>query len=96
MEFFEPLLDEKEIQKERKKAKELKKTSWWKNKCSSGICYYCGKKFHPKDLTMDHLIPLIRGGRSIKANLVPSCKSCNHKKKNSLPQDFFSYITQEE
>jgi 5-methylcytosine-specific restriction endonuclease McrA len=29
---------------------------------------------------MDHLIPLIRGGRSTKQNLVPACKKCNSEK----------------
>jgi 5-methylcytosine-specific restriction enzyme A len=35
-------------------------------------------------LTMDHLVPLIRGGRSTKGNLVPACKPCNTKKKHQL------------
>jgi 5-methylcytosine-specific restriction enzyme A len=87
VEFVSWVSDE-EIGKERYKAKELKKTSWWKNKKSSGICHYCGNKFPPEELTMDHLIPLNRGGRSIKANLVPACKECNNKKKYDLPQDF--------
>jgi 5-methylcytosine-specific restriction endonuclease McrA len=34
---------------------------------------------------MDHLVPLSRGGRSIKGNLVPACKACNAKKKYRLP-----------
>lgn len=83
--FIEVSLEE--IEKERKKAKELKKTSWWKNKRASGICYYCKKKFPVQDLTMDHLIPLIRGGKSIKANLVPACKDCNSQKKYKLPME---------
>jgi len=33
---------------------------------------------------MDHLVPLSRGGRSVKGNLVPACKDCNTKKKQSL------------
>ena len=36
------------------------------------------------NLTMDHLVPLSRGGKSIRANLVPACKECNNKKKNNL------------
>ncbi|MCZ8343018.1 MAG: HNH endonuclease [Leptospira sp.] len=88
--FFSTVSDE-EISRERKKAKELKATAWWKNKRSSGICHYCGNKFKVEELTMDHLIPLIRGGKSVKANLVPSCKECNFKKKHSLAfeKDFF-------
>ncbi|XDD47534.1 HNH endonuclease [Leptospira sp. WS39.C2] len=89
--FFSDISDE-EIRRERKKAKDLKNTAWWKNKRGSGICHYCGKKFKVDELTMDHLIPLIRGGKSVKANLVPACKDCNFKKKHSLPfeREFFS------
>lgn len=82
--FFSDTSDE-EIQRERKKAKELKQSAWWKNKRSNGICHYCKNKFPVEELTMDHLIPLVRGGKSIKANLVPACKECNFKKKHSLP-----------
>lgn len=78
-------VSEEEIRKQRKIAKELKNTAWWKNKRSSGICYYCQKKFPVEEITMDHLIPIIRGGKSIKANLVPCCKECNSKKKYNLP-----------
>lgn len=37
---------------------------------------------------MDHLVPLVRGGRSVKANLVPACKACNSRKQHSLPFEF--------
>lgn len=33
---------------------------------------------------MDHVVPLVRGGRSTKGNLVPCCKACNTKKKHHL------------
>jgi 5-methylcytosine-specific restriction endonuclease McrA len=36
-------------------------------------------------LTMDHLVPLIRGGKSSKGNLVPSCKHCNSGRRHRLP-----------
>jgi 5-methylcytosine-specific restriction enzyme A len=81
--FWSDVSDE-EISRERKKAKELKQTAWWKQKRSNGICHYCNQKFPIDEITMDHLIPLIRGGKSIKANLVPSCKECNSKKKHKL------------
>ncbi len=73
-----------ELARERAKAKELKKTAWWKNKRSDGICYYCRGKFPVEELTMDHIVPLAKGGKSIKANLVPACKACNNEKKNKL------------
>lgn len=40
-------------------------------------CAYCGKK---KKLTMDHVVPLIRGGRHDKTNIVPACVNCNAQK----------------
>lgn len=87
----EPLLwvSESEIKKQRQIAKELRKTPWWRKKKADGICHYCGKKFPPDELTMDHLIPLAKGGKSIKANLVPACKDCNNSKKNKLPFEEF-------
>lgn len=84
--------DELSIQKEKEKAKKLKKTSWWRKKTASGICYYCKKKFKPNELTMDHKIPLSRGGLSIKENLVPCCKECNNKKKYLLTVEWDEYL----
>ncbi len=73
--------DTAHIKKEREKARKLRSTSWWKNKISKQLCYFCKKKFSKTQLTMDHLIPLVRGGKSIKNNIVVSCKSCNSQKK---------------
>lgn len=41
-------------------------------------CIYCGKK--SQRLTMDHIIPLARGGLHIPENIVPACHSCNSQK----------------
>lgn len=40
-------------------------------------CQYCGTS---KDLTLDHLIPRSKGGKSTWTNLVTACKRCNSKK----------------
>ena len=77
--FFVPQ-DSKWIKKERELAKNLKKTQWWKAKLAQGLCYHCGKKFKKEELTMDHLVPLARGGRTGKNNIVTSCKKCNSQK----------------
>lgn len=71
------------IKKEREVARVLKKTRWWREKIQKGICYYCNQKFLDQDLTMDHLVPLVKGGRSGKNNVVTSCKSCNSKKSHA-------------
>jgi len=76
---------EEEIQREKQKARELRATQWWKRKRAKGICHHCGKKFPPKELTMDHLVPIIRGGKSTKGNVVPACKHCNTERKYRLP-----------
>lgn len=83
---------ESELRKERSIARELRKSAWWKRKCAEGRCYYCGARVPAKDLTMDHLVPLVRGGRSIKSNLVAACKECNTKKKYLLPFEWEEYL----
>jgi 5-methylcytosine-specific restriction endonuclease McrA len=92
MEFFISCVTEEEIKRERAKARELRKSQWWGRKCSEGRCYYCNKKSSPKELTMDHIVPIIRGGKSTKGNMVPSCKECNSKKKHMLPMEWEEYI----
>lgn len=74
-----------DIQREKNRARELRASAWWQRKRASGVCHYCRKKFPPAALTMDHLVPLVRGGKSTKGNLVVACKDCNSKKKYHLP-----------
>lgn len=70
------------IKKEKAKARELRASQWWRQEIGRGVCYHCEKKFPKEELTMDHLIPLSRGGRTLKKNVVVSCKGCNSLKKN--------------
>ena len=86
-------VDEEQIRREKAKAREMRNSAWWKRKRSSGICHYCGGKFKPADLTMDHLIPIVRGGKTVQGNLVPACKECNSKKKYLLPTEWEEYLT---
>ena len=81
-----------EIRAERRKAKDLRKSRWWQQKTASGLCYYCEKNIAFRDITMDHLVPLARGGRSTKDNLVPCCKECNNLKKSMLPLEWEDYL----
>lgn len=80
------------ISAEKQKARILRQSSWWKNKIADGICYYCGQKLQPSELTMDHKIPLSKGGYSEKINIVPCCKECNNKKKYLLPTEWDEYM----
>ncbi len=85
-------VDDAAIRRERDKARKLRKSRWWQQKLAAGICYYCSKQYKAKELTMDHVVPLSRGGRSTKDNLVMSCKECNTKKKTLLPMEWKEYL----
>ena len=92
MDFFTPEATPEEILKERRKARELRQSGWWKRKRSSGVCHFCGGKFPPSELTMEHIVPLMRGGKSIRQNIVPACKRCNREKRNRLPVEWEDYL----
>jgi len=84
--------DDKTLGQERAKARDLRKSRWWRDKLAKGECYYCGQLFRPEELCMDHIVPLARGGRSTRNNLVCSCKECNTRKKTLLPMEWQEYI----
>ena len=84
--FLVPV-DDDAIRRERAKARALRASPWWKRRCAAGTCHYCGKQVGAKALTMDHRIPLVRGGRSTKGNLVPACAECNAAKRHRLPME---------
>jgi len=92
MDHFLSEVSETELRKERAKARELRHSSWWKRRLAEGRCYYCDKQFPGRELTMDHIVPLIRGGKSTKGNCVPACKECNNKKKHMLPLEWQEYV----
>lgn len=51
-------------------------------------CIYCKS---PDNLTVEHLIPLSRGGTNWPSNLAPSCFSCNSRKKTKTHREFLEY-----
>ncbi len=51
------------------------------------ICQYCGQQFSADELTLDHVIPISRGGHDSWSNVVTACKRCNHKKGNHLLEE---------
>lgn len=89
---FHTETDEGVLRREKAKARELRGTQWWKNRRASGICYYCRRRFPARTLTMDHIVPLSRGGRTTRGNVVPCCKDCNSKKKYMLPLEWEEYL----
>lgn len=47
----------------------------------TGMCYWCGQF---AKLTMDHVIPISKGGKHEVGNIVGACLSCNSKKNVKL------------
>jgi len=43
-------------------------------------CQYCGETFEYKELTIDHVVPRMEGGKTTWENCSTACKTCNHKK----------------
>ncbi len=83
---------EDELRRERSKARALRGSQWWKRRIAPGRCHYCGRQVGSRGLTMDHIVPLIRGGRSSRGNVVPACKECNNQKKSLLPVEWEDYL----
>ena len=84
--------DEEDLKRERRKARELRQTQWWKRRCAKGRCHYCNRQVPAAELTMDHIVPVARGGKSTKGNVVPCCKACNNAKKQLLPMEWEQYL----
>ena len=86
-EWFDLQPDPRHVARERQKARELRASEWWKAQLRAGKCHYCGKTFPPDELTMDHIVPVARGGRSVRGNVVPACHACNASKRFLTPAE---------
>ncbi len=88
-ENFYDLGDDDKVQRhikiERDKAKKLRKSSWWETLIQKGLCHFCQQPVGADNLTMDHLVPLARGGKSTRGNIVPACQTCNKQKQLDTP-----------
>ena len=52
--------DPAHVTRERNKARELRKTAWWRSQLDRGICHYCHGKFPPEELSMGDREQLLR------------------------------------
>ena len=91
-ERFVPEGDAAGIRREKARARELRQSGWWKRRIADGRCHYCGRVVGARRLTLDHVVPLIRGGTSVRANVVPACKDCNSAKQSLLPWEWNVYL----
>ena len=79
--------DEAHIKRERAKARQLRNTPYFQELLRKGECHYCHGVFPPEELTLDHIVPVARGGRSTRGNLVVCCRKCNMEKKFLTPAE---------
>ena len=91
-ERFIPVADAPALRRERARARALRQSGWWKRRIADGRCHYCAREVGARALTLDHVVPLIRGGRSVRANVAPACKDCNAKKQSLLPWEWDAYL----
>ncbi len=89
---FVPAASDAELRREKERARALRRTGWWKRRIADGVCHYCGRRVGARALTADHVVPLIRGGRSVRGNMVPACKECNARKQSLLPWEWEDYL----
>jgi 5-methylcytosine-specific restriction endonuclease McrA len=81
------------LKRERARARELRQSQWWKRRIERGVCHYCGRHVGRGALTMDHVVPLGRGGKSVRGNCVPACKACNTQKQRLVPVEWAQYLS---
>lgn len=60
---------------------------------SNGVCSHCGKPLSD-DFTVEHVIPLSKGGSNEIENIVALCLDCNTKKDSYIyhPMDYYKYL----
>lgn len=76
------------------KRKKLSNTERQKiyDKCK-GHCAYCGCELEYRDMQVDHVIPLRRGGSDDVDNMLPACRSCNHYKATLTADEYKEYVS---
>ena len=55
-------------------------------KRDSHVCLYCGETFGHRELSRDHVTPVIQGGEDIWNNVVTACRRCNNHKAGRTPE----------
>ncbi len=59
---------------------------WWAAQRRS--CHWCRERFEEfRRMTLDHVVPLFRGGSNLEDNLVPACETCNRRRGHELTKE---------
>lgn len=53
---------------------------------TGGVCAYCAERMTAETVTIDHVLPIGRGGSDEWDNLLPACEPCNQRKRNDPPE----------
>lgn len=90
--------DHKRAQNSRRRARERGDGERWSHddwlrlvEAFDHRCAYCGASAR---LTVDHRVPLMRGGPNTIANILPACKSCNSRKGRRTEAEYLAYLDQ--
>jgi 5-methylcytosine-specific restriction endonuclease McrA len=62
----------------------------WVESLVDPLCTYCGDPAN----SIDHIVPIIKGGTSERENLTPACMDCNRKKRAMNVDDFLKTLEQ--
>lgn len=73
------------VKTKRRKTGDYVRTLVWR-KCGEK-CFYCLNPLPYKSVTIDHVIPLVKGGSNGQFNLVSSCAACNNAKGERMPKE---------
>lgn len=79
----------KTVEKGRKLTRKEREEIYEKGK---GHCCYCGTKIEYKDMQVDHMKPLKKGGSDTLKNMLPICRSCRHYKNKNDVEEFRKYL----
>lgn len=79
--------EEKNLQRERRRGRMSTGFNWEEALRVYGVwCAFCG--CDDEQMTVDHIIPLSRGGGNWQWNVRPLCASCNSMKGNQLDAEY--------
>lgn len=58
----------------------------------NGKCAMCGQKIQYINATVDHVIPISKGGKNSVDNMEVMCYVCNQMKRDQFKDDFLEHI----
>jgi 5-methylcytosine-specific restriction endonuclease McrA len=58
---------------------------------AQSICFYCQQEISPKYRTIDHKLPIIRGGKHSIDNICMACKDCNYRKHDKTVEEYWAW-----